>query len=596
ANQTICHGAVPAMLHATPPAGGSGIYVYQWQSGYTISSFFDVFLEMSLGYQPGPVNQTTYYRLRQVDTQFHDTVYTNIVTIAVNPPMAAGSTGDFQVIGYNTVPLPVHSLPATGGSGNFTYQWKYHECDCGPLPCDSLVCGPGCTGSPWLLIPGATNLVYQPGVLTHGKCYRMYATDVSCNQTVGSGYVHIYVSPQLVPGTAVANQTICHGAVPAMLHATPPAGGSGIYVYQWQSGYTISSFFDVFMEISCDYQPGQVNQTTYYRLRQVDTQFHDTVYTNVLTVGMLPLVVAGFAGPNQAIPYNTQPGLLTSTPPANGCGSFSYQWQSGITINSFFDVFMEISLSYQPGPLTQTNCYRLRQVDNIGHDTVYTNMVTITVTPWNCGSLLTDTRDGKVYPTVQIAAQCWMKQNLNIGTMIGGTQNQLNNQVIEKYCYNNLEANCNIYGGLYQWDEYMNYTPSGTAVPSGRQGLCPDGWHIPSDAEWCLMETFLDATVNCSGIAWIGTDAGGKMKEAGTSHWASPNAGATNSSGFTALPGGNRTVAAAFVNMASITYYWTSAETSGTFAMGRSLYNYNAPAYRHDDNKRNGFSGRCLKD
>ena len=239
---------------------------------------------MSLDYQPGALTQTTFFRLRQVDTQLHDTAYTNVVTISINPPMVSGLAGDFQIIANNTTPLPLHSLPATGGSGNFIYQWRYHDCGCGPMPCDSLECGPLCSGAPWLVIAGATNLVYNPGVLNQGKCFRMFSTDFTCSQVRGSNYVHIYVSPQLVPGVAAADQNIVQGAVPAMLHATTPTGGTGNYAYQWQSGCTISSFFDIFTEMSLDYQPGALTQTTYYRLKQVDYIGHDSVYTNLVTI------------------------------------------------------------------------------------------------------------------------------------------------------------------------------------------------------------------------------------------------------------------------------------------------------------------------
>ena len=87
-----------------------------------------------------------------------------------------------------------------------------------------------------------------------------------------------------------------------------------------------------------------------------------------------------------------------------------------------------------------------------------------------------------------------MKQNLNIGTRIDGSQDQTNNLVIEKYCYNNDEANCNVYGGLYQWNELMNYAPSSDANPSSCPGICPTGWHFPSDAEWCMVTQYLDPT------------------------------------------------------------------------------------------------------
>jgi len=136
-----------------------------------------------------------------------------------------------------------------------------------------------------------------------------------------------------------------------------------------------------------------------------------------------------------------------------------------------------------------------------------------------------------------IGTQCWFKENLNVGTMINGTHNQTNNSVIEKYCYNNLTSNCDIYGGLYQWGEmvqYLNGTSNTTTwnpPPTGNvQGICPTGWHIPKDAEWTVLTTYLGGV----------SVAGGAMKETGNAHWSSPNTGATNSSGFTALGSGLR--------------------------------------------------------
>ena len=83
--------------------------------------------------------------------------------------------------------------------------------------------------------------------------------------------------------------------------------------------------------------------------------------------------------------------------------------------------------------------------------------LSITPPAFTCGTPLTDTRDGKIYNTVLIGTQCWFVQNLNIGTKFIGSANQTNNGIIEKYCYNNDDANCAIYGGLYQWDEAMQY-------------------------------------------------------------------------------------------------------------------------------------------
>jgi uncharacterized protein (TIGR02145 family) len=125
-----------------------------------------------------------------------------------------------------------------------------------------------------------------------------------------------------------------------------------------------------------------------------------------------------------------------------------------------------------------------------------------------------------------------MGENLNVGTRIESTKDQTNNKIIEKYCYNDGEYNCDIYGGLYLWDEMMQYnTPEDTGTITGTiQGICPDGWHIPTDKEWLTLNDYLGG--------WY--VAGGKLKEAGFAHWVAPNTGATNESGFTGLPGGWR--------------------------------------------------------
>jgi uncharacterized protein (TIGR02145 family) len=211
----------------------------------------------------------------------------------------------------------------------------------------------------------------------------------------------------------------------------------------------------------------------------------------------------------------------------------------------------------------------------------------------SCGTI---SYDGKTYETVIIGFQCWMKQNLNIGKRIDGIVEQTNNDTIEKYCYNDDEANCDVYGGLYQWDEMMNYTASSSSNPSGRQGICPTGWHVSSDAEWCQMETYLEATVNCTATGWWETDLGGKLKETGTNHWAS-NSGATNSSGFTAL-GPGFWDSGAFYHFNESEGFWTATESDTTHAWQLYLYTgFNWLAHNSSCVKTTeAYSIRCVKD
>ena len=215
--------------------------------------------------------------------------------------------------------------------------------------------------------------------------------------------------------------------------------------------------------------------------------------------------------------------------------------------------------------------------------------------PWSCGDPFTDNRDGQNYGTVLVGEKCWFAGNLNFGNLISSWTDQTNNGLSEKYCYlDNLE-NCSVYGGLYQWKEMMNYAGASNAVPGGCQGLCPSGWHVPSDAEWCQLEMYLDTSVSSSGIGWRGSTIGGQLKETGTAHWLPPNEGATNSSGFTALPGGNR-LPGGNCNAINIhALFWTSAEYSATVASYRHISNIYSSSARDYVVKDYGFSVRCVK-
>ena len=187
-------------------------------------------------------------------------------------------------------------------------------------------------------------------------------------------------------------------------------------------------------------------------------------------------------------------------------------------------------------------------------------------------------------PSVTICNQIWTTNNLDVTTYRNGDAiPQVTdpaawvNLTTGAWCYyNNDPAMGIIYGKLYNW----------YAVNDSR-GLAPQGWHVPSDSEWTTLE-------NCLGGSSV---AGGAMKEAGLMHWLSPNAAATNSSGFSGLPGGTRDYIGPFYNIGTHGYWWSSSEGSNTtFAWYRFLnYEYSIVS-RYSLNKANGFSVRCLRD
>jgi uncharacterized protein (TIGR02145 family) len=195
-----------------------------------------------------------------------------------------------------------------------------------------------------------------------------------------------------------------------------------------------------------------------------------------------------------------------------------------------------------------------------------------------CGISQVKDTYGNRYPTALIGTQCWMAQNLSAGIMIPGTQNQALNSAIEKYCYGNSSESCDVYGGLYQWREMMGYGYGGP------QGICPDGWHLPTLQEWNTLFNTLGG--------W--TVAGGKLKEAGSAHWQSPNTG-TNSSGFSARGAGYRDTDATFDNLLLSGSYWTTSEEDETYATALDL-GFNTDAVVSSGyNKNTGLSVRCVK-
>jgi len=186
--------------------------------------------------------------------------------------------------------------------------------------------------------------------------------------------------------------------------------------------------------------------------------------------------------------------------------------------------------------------------------------------------------EGNVYETVGIGSYCWMKENLNMGIRINGTDDQTDNNINEKFCYDDNEANCDIYGGLYQFDEAMLYNSGGM-----NQGLCPEGWHISNETEWNNL-------VYSQGGSNV---AGESLKS--TSGWFN-NGNGTNSSEFTALPAGYRGYYGGFYSKGNEGIFRLS-EFAPHFQNGsRKLRDDGDYVSGWYTGSINGFSVRCVKD
>ena len=213
------------------------------------------------------------------------------------------------------------------------------------------------------------------------------------------------------------------------------------------------------------------------------------------------------------------------------------------------------------------------------------------------GQVLTSTGSGTLtwttpvfLPTIVIGTQQWMRENLDVMTYRNG---DVIPQVTDAtawaglttgaWCYyNNDPLNGAIYGKLYNW--YAVNDP---------RGLAPQGWHIPTDAEWTTLGTLLGVT---DGLGYNWVDAGGKMKTPGITRWTTPNTSATNESGFAGLPGGYRYAHGPFNKVSEFGEWWSATETSADRASVRSISYNNSTLWNFFNEKKYGFSVRCLRD
>jgi len=193
--------------------------------------------------------------------------------------------------------------------------------------------------------------------------------------------------------------------------------------------------------------------------------------------------------------------------------------------------------------------------------------------------------DGEEYPTVLIENRCWMAKNLNIGTMISDSFQMTDNGVIEKYCYECDSSNCKIFGGLYQWDEIMQYKSE-----EGSRGICPEGWHIPTNRDFVDLVIYTD-----NNIGYLIDNLDSLWKAIGQSE-------SYNLTGFSALPAGKKIFSSensSFSNLNYNTAFWCSKEWDDQNAICLKFQNGNTLMLLIDGEffgKKDGLSIRCIKD
>jgi uncharacterized protein (TIGR02145 family) len=230
-------------------------------------------------------------------------------------------------------------------------------------------------------------------------------------------------------------------------------------------------------------------------------------------------------------------------------------------------------------------------VNNCGQTPAVNGLILRTGTQAEPCSVATVDYGGITYHTLQVGTQCWLQENLNIGTRINNYVNQNNTGTVEKYCHTNLESNCDAYGGLYQWDEAMQYVTT-----EGAQGICPSGWHIPSNTEATAFITQINTTYQTSTNGTTSVNDYNALCESGATYW-SGNYG-TNNSAFKAR-GAAQDGPSGSASLKSSLYLHTSTLTSSlpsTIHIATSSPAGTGALEAGWLGKAGGRSVRCIKD
>jgi len=525
-NNNICSGSL-VTFNAFPTNGGASPY-YQWKvNGVSTGSNSSAFTYT-------PVNNDVVKCILTSSNTicvFNNPATSNSITMMVIPihPVSVNIIPSLNpVCAGNSVTFTAY--PVNGGSPP-SYQWKVNGASAGT---DNQV---------YSYIPASGDVV---------SC--ILTSNVSCpsGNPATSNSIIMTINPVLAVSVSVgpSQNPFCAGGA-VTFTATP--GNGGVPQYQWKVNGA---------------NAGTNNNTYTYNplngdsIRCVITSNLPCVTNNPASSGKI--IMSSLPAPLVSFPFcfdsittiTAAPFVLKGAIPLGGI-------YSGPGVNSGTRVFTP-SIA---GVGTKTISYSYTNVSSC--TSIMTRNIIVLASPvFTCGNTLTDIRDNKVYPTIQIGTQCWMQKNLNYGTSLQGTTGQTDNCVNEKYCYSNDPANCTLYGGLYQWDEVMAYSNT-----PGAQGLCPPGWHIPTQAEWI---TLFNASLT-QGLA-------GKPFQDSIFN------------GFRAKESGVEYSNITWKLQGFATIFWSSNSFGAIKALshGMNLQNFGVSDYY--SNRSNAFATRCLKD
>jgi uncharacterized protein (TIGR02145 family) len=498
------------------------------------------------------------------------------VCISVPPFPLSGGTPSGGVYSGTGVSSGIFN-PSIAGAGTFNITYTYTNASgcvnsattqitVYPLPSLTFPpLSPVCINAPSFILSGAAPVggtysgagvaggIFYPataGTGTHLITY-VYTTSNGCTDSISQS---ITVNPLPdAPGVITGTTSLCQGTsnviymVPPITNAvtytwsvSPPAAGtitgsSNTAAINWAVNFTGPAIIFVMGVNNCGNGPVSPGLTVTINPKPVVTY---TLCNDSITT-------------TSAKPFQLKGGI-----PLGGT-------YSGTGVNPATGIFNPSAA----GPGTRTILYSYSNTYGCS-GSASKNIIVVTPASFACGNRLTDVRDNKKYNTVLIGTQCWMAENLNFGQTRTSGIIQRDNCVAEKYCYNDNAANCSTSGGFYQWDEIMQY-----GEIQGKQGLCPAGWHLPSEAEWNLL---FSNYIN-NGFA------GSPLKSTGYS-------------GFNAQLSGIDIFNRSWVFGNFATMFWSSVSDGPYKAWAHGMNFYNPSISFYPSARSNAFSVRCLKD
>jgi len=365
--------------------------------------------------------------------------------------------------------------------------------------------------------------------------------------------MEVYPDPNIIVSVSIAvspNDTICSGE-PVLFTANGTNGGS-FPVYQWLvNGLPAGTNSNQF-----SYTPADGDTVSCILTSDIFCASNNPDTSGPVILGVFPTMYVNL---NLCIPItsrNGKPITLRGGIPLGGIYSGTGVMNGLFYPNLVPPGFDSVLINYSY--ITSNGCI----------DSASQYIIVKPILPFTCGDVLTDVRDNRTYQTVLIGTQCWFSTNLNTGAFLTSVQDQRDNCLIEKYCYEETGVNCLLWGGLYQWDELMEYGTDEEA-----QGICPPGWHVPSENEWDQLFSLY------GGNAY----AGDSLKPGGPS-------------GFHAIMAGARLINKSWDFNEFSGFFWSSTPHGPWKGWAHGINSINHGISYYPSYRLNAFSIRCIRD